>query len=203
MSLANTKVVCWDRMLYMYLVGMPNVVRDRKINLNVPFLVWRRMAKDIKTSSQSERLPYPLIIMRILRVFDVDTRCSSYEHSLGVISETMFIKSSVQLQSQRSPPRRSSQQRSTPPSGPSRPSAEVSKEEMSVSSVYREQQRLSLEQERISGELRRIFEDQAPMVAVQERLTRQVGKLRRMMRAIFDKLGCCSADLPAPGADSD
>lgn len=40
MPLANTKVVRWDRMLYMYLLGQPDVVRAKEINLNVPFLVW-------------------------------------------------------------------------------------------------------------------------------------------------------------------
>nr|CAD1838508.1 unnamed protein product [Ananas comosus var. bracteatus] len=100
----NTKVVRWKRLLYMYLLGHANEVRLRGINLNVPFFIWHRMAQDIKTSNQNGRLPYPLLIMRILWEHGVDAHCSSYEHSLGMINETTLIKSRTLL---RCPPRRS------------------------------------------------------------------------------------------------
>lgn len=74
-----------------------------------------------------------------------------------MINETTLIKSRTQL---RSPPRRSTPRHSTPPpaaSGPSHLSEELSEEDVSVSSVYCEQQRLSSEQEHMPTKLQSIM----------------------------------------------
>lgn len=87
----NTKIVRWDRLLYMYLVGHP--AEAEGLNINIPFLIWHRMARDVKSCSSHERLPYPMLIMRILRVHCVDTSCSTYEQGLGMIDASTVAKS--------------------------------------------------------------------------------------------------------------
>ncbi len=81
---------------------------------------------------------------------------------------------------------------STPvaPTVPSVPTSttqkDTSENDVSISSIYCEQQRLSSEQERMSVTLQRITADQRD-------LQRKCSNLSKMVKAIFDKLGCGSS----------
>lgn len=129
-------IVRWERLLYMYLIGHPAKAQARKINLNIPFLIWRWMAKDIKTLNQYEHLRYPKLIMWILKNNVANTHCNYYKYSLGMINETTIIKSR--------PPRRITR----PPRGlgSSYPPEEASNDVL-VGSIYKEKHSLSSKQE--------------------------------------------------------
>ncbi len=132
-----------------------------------------------------------MIIMRIFRCFGVDIRSLSYQHSLGTIDDFTIVKSLLrQPNDTPTPPRAKRPSTSSltlvaataPPVPTQAPPTDTSEDDASVTSIYREQQRLSSEQEHISLDLQRIIADQ-------HNLRKKYSKLSRLVKAIFDKLG--------------
>ncbi len=115
----------------MYLVGQS--VEAKGLNLNILYIVWSRMTKDMKTPHPSEHLPFPLIIMRILRAHKIDTQFTNYRHSLGMINESTVIKSLPRLVEDALPAQ------TTPHAfGSSRSPIDTSEDDASITSIYRE-----------------------------------------------------------------
>ncbi len=143
-----------------------------EIFFSLPILIWTRMTWYVENPHLTERLSFPLIIMRIFRRFGIDTRSSSYQHSLGTINDSTIVKSlPCRPDDTPTPPKATRPSASTPtpvaPSAPTTPPVptptvppiDTSEDDASVTSIYREQQRLPPEKERISLDLQRITAD--------------------------------------------
>ncbi len=123
----QTKVLRWDRMIFLYFLGHPLAAQG--LNVNIPYIIWNRMARYVEHPHQSERLPFFVIIMRILRKFDVDISSPSYMHSQRTISDSTIIKSLFTRPSETP----------TPPMSNRPASVSVSEGTASLTLIYRDQ----------------------------------------------------------------
>ncbi len=190
----QTKVLRWDRMIFLYLLGHPLAARG--LNINIPYIIWNRMARYVEHPHQTERLPFPMIIVWILRKFNVDISSGSYLHSLGMINDSTIVKSLSTRPSETPTPPRSKRPAAAPAASTAqaRPaSASASEDDASVTSIYREQQRLSSEQERIAKKQAHICQELELITASQITLTRKYNSLRKLLKKISQKIGCSSS----------
>ncbi|XP_020091225.1 uncharacterized protein LOC109712202 [Ananas comosus] len=87
----GTKRIRWDRLVLLYLLGHPE--RADGLNINVPFLMWQKMAHVIQASRQRVLLLFPILITRILQANGVDITCNKYDYGLGPIDGVTLAKS--------------------------------------------------------------------------------------------------------------
>ncbi len=180
----QTKVLRWDRMLFLYLLGHPTAALGS--NFNIPYLIWSRMARYVESAHPTERLPFPMIIMRILGKYDVDTGSSAYMHSLGAINDTTIVKSlSTRKDETPTPPRRKKPASTSAQPAPAATS--TSEDDASITSIYKEQQQLSSEQERMSQDFKTMLTDIG-------NLKKEHKSLAKLVKKIFQKLGCSSSE---------
>ncbi len=136
------------------------------------------MARYVEHPHQTERFQFPMIIMRILRKFNVDTGLSAYMHSLGTINDTTVVKSRSKKPDDT--PTSPLGKRSAVSASRTTPTAETAspaEDEISVTSIYQEQRRLLTEQERMFDKVALLTADIGELKQKNKSLTKLVKKI--------------------------